>query len=179
MLYFDGVLNYTPHEITIFRGRDLPPIHIESVGTCRAIERQSCLGQIDVEAEIYYEMGNWAAQDNPLVPLMAPPRYIGVEWLKGDPPTEGAFVIVSVLAAPVLANERPDLTILVPDTGPESAVRGQDGRIEGIRRIIVWHDPERNSCPVRLVQPSEPDAHLPGGDVGHQSTVVDINEGRR
>jgi len=55
--------------------------------------------------------------------------YSGVEGLPA--PEDGVMLIVSVLVLSALQGARPD--VVAPDTGPNSAVRDEKGRILGVR----------------------------------------------
>lgn len=131
--------NYTPHDCTLV----LPgtTYNIPSGGTCRARSNQGCAYSWDPDTGAVYEMHGWAGKDFPYVVVTTPPRYVGLDWIPAEP-NLGAAVIVSIVAAPAVAEQRPDLTVYVPDTGPGSAVRDDDGRIRGVKRMILWHDPK-------------------------------------
>lgn len=130
--------NYTPHDITIqLRGSIL---EYPSVGVCRAKQRERCAFIWDPDHKTECHFGGWGVEEPSALVVMRKPKYDAVEWSPGAP-GEGADVIVSVVAAPVVTIERSDLRVFVPDTGTMSAVRDNRGRIKAIRRLILWHDP--------------------------------------
>ena len=155
--------NYTPHAITL-RPHEGTEVEFAVVGTCRAVERTTCDHVYNVTWDTVTQRGNWAgAQPKGDVVVVNPPQYSGVEWKNrhGDPsaPDEGGAVIVSIIAAPVAASARPDLTVYVPDTSPASAVRTKEGWIEAVRRMILWHKPLQDRDIVqaeRLLNPANP-----------------------
>lgn len=78
--------------------------------------------------------------------VVAPPRYTGVSH---PPPAPGARVIASAIAceaamASVTEEEEFEgsgwagVWLVSPDTGPESAVRDEQGRIRAVRRLVLW-----------------------------------------
>ena len=148
--------NFTPHPVTIF----LPSgkmIEFPSVGNCRAKSSQWIDYEYDFEKNAVYEAPGWGHVEqgkSGIVLVMQPPEWTGVDFVP-HPPAQGESVIVSIVAAPALVPARPDLAIYVPDTGPESAVRDDTGRICGVKRLILWHDPEAG-CTLKLVQPFNP-----------------------
>ena len=64
-------------------------------------------------------------------------EYGPISFVGGAAPVEGETVIVSTIVAPRLKEARPDLTVLVPDTGP-TCVRDENGRIIAVRRFICY-----------------------------------------
>lgn len=133
--------NFTPHDVHL-----VLPDRVEiipTVGVCRAHSEERCAEILDFSEKppARHHRGNWTAtQPAGHLVVMDPPVFNGLEWLPDDPAINDE-VIVSVVAAPVVAAERPDLTVYVPDTGPNSVVRNQSGQIEGVRRMILWHRP--------------------------------------
>lgn len=151
MLDIDNAKNFTPHPVTIFFP-DGSTKEYPSVGNCRAESRQRCAGEWAADENEIWEAPNWAGRQHVrVVPLMRPPEMDGVSWVP-HAPQGNETVIVSIVAAPVVVAEQPDLTVLVPDTGPDSAVRDESGRIRGVRRLILWHDPEEAARPAKLVE---------------------------
>lgn len=66
-------------------------------------------------------------------------RFVGLEGFSLPQRTENIVFIVSMPVAQYLAG-RPD--IVAPDTGPESAVRDEKGRIIGVRRFMRFSAPD-------------------------------------
>jgi hypothetical protein len=152
----DKLLNFTPHDVSVFLLEDR--VVFPTVGVCRALSRQSCARLIDPQDGSEWHHGNWATKKFGGLVVMRPPEFHGVEWTPSTPAMD-AEVLVSIVAAPVVAEERPDLTVYVPDTGPDSAVRNEAGLIEGVRRLILWHDPQdvaRRVWRVDLLNPLNP-----------------------
>lgn len=136
------MLNYTPHPVVIYAPRtDEKVVTLPSVGVARATSAQRKLGRAVVDGGIAEE--GLQGVYGPEVEVYSPPRFTGVEWGKAEP-AEGVEVVVSIVAAPAVTLERPDLKVYVPDTGPDSAVRDDTGRIAGVRRLILWHPSEES-----------------------------------
>jgi hypothetical protein len=104
-------INLTPHEITIFRGEEkitIPP----SGKTLRLREDTKTIGHIDGIPTV---IKTYSLEDN------LPPQIEGVSYL------------VSLIVLPYIEGR---LDFYAPDTGPESCVRDEQGRIVGVRRLI-------------------------------------------
>jgi hypothetical protein len=157
-------LNFTPHDIVIRLGTG-KEITFPSVGVCRAEpgpERCAFTCQHGDEFEThapgwastgvgYDATGEERAQAGyGCIVVLQRPSYGGITWSPG-PPGEKADVIVSIVAAPLVAVDRPDVRVFVPDTGPKSAIRGPDGRIVAIRRLILWEDPYAATHRLRVI----------------------------
>lgn len=141
-------LNFTPHDINVRLGKKSTTY--QTVGVCRAKQRERCAFTWDLGTSTEIHVGGWAIAEHPHLVVMRKPEYDTIEWVPG-PPGQDADVIVSVVAAPVVPTERPDLRVFVPDTGPTSAIRGEDGRIEAIRRLVLWHDPRAATHLLRVI----------------------------
>ena len=74
------------------------------------------------------------------IPCVEKVHWVGLK--NHNRPAKGRAVMVSIVAAPLMAEHRPDCLVLVPDTGPGSVVRNESGQIKGVRRLIIWHRPE-------------------------------------
>jgi hypothetical protein len=149
------LLNYTPHDVTIrLKDRELVLL---SVGVCRAEARERLAFAWDTENEAEIHVSGWATTtDNSLVLVMRRPEYGSVSW-SPSPPAESADVLVSVVAAPAVQAQHPGMRIFIPDTGPKSAIRGPDGRITAIRRLILWHEPRHTGAFLRVIELLNPD----------------------
>lgn len=142
--------NHTPHDINIRLG-DGSELSYKTVGVCRAVAIEGCAFQWDPEnTDVEGHYHGWGSNGNPCLVVMKRPRYDRVEWSTGDP-GQDTDVIVSVVAAPAVVESRPDLRVFIPDTGPQSAIRGKDGRIEAIRRLVLWHDPRASTHVLRAI----------------------------
>ena len=150
--------NFTPHPVILVHD-DGSTTTIPTIGVCRARSQSRHSHVFDWDSpHPRHVCGGWAGKLNgKSTRVSLPPLYDGLEWIRKAgvaawnhadadlgtfEPAPGSSVIVSAIAAPVVAEQRPDLTVYVPDTGPESAVRGEDGRIVGVRSMIHWHEPE-------------------------------------
>jgi hypothetical protein len=109
------LVNLTAHRIVIFDSQDgnINVITIEPSGSIARV------AQI-VEAD--------APVDG--IPVVRS-RYGEVTGLPDPQP--GTYYIVSAMVAQAVAG-RPD--VLSPDTGPDSALRDEEGRITGVRRLM-------------------------------------------
>ena len=105
------IVNLTPHELVIFDENDKVVHRFPSEGSVRLVEHTRELNPIDgipVVTKTYTEPGDLPA------------------------PQKGAWLVVSKMAMDALPY-RSDLCC--PDTGPDSAVRDESGRILGVRRL--------------------------------------------
>lgn len=108
------MINCTPHSVVVINGPTFPA----SGFVARAIAaEQAALPTIEG------------------CPIVEPPRFEGCDGL---PPDEGQAILVSIVAAPAVVAAGWSGQVLVPDTGPGSAVRGPEGAIVGVRRLILW-----------------------------------------
>lgn len=145
--------NFTPHPVSIVMPGSREAFVFPSMGNCRATSRQRRAHAYDWETGNVVEAPGEVATTE--IEVLYPPEFTGVEFAPTEPP-QGETVIVSIVAAPVLAKSRPDLTVYVPDTGPESAVRDEEGRIRGVRRMLLWHTPTFEDGEIRIVEPLNP-----------------------
>lgn len=120
-----AIINLTPHDITVFLSNDEKKIYPRSGRVARVSVKAEPIGEVDGVPTVQIEYGE-------------------IEGLPERP--DGNYYIVSVLV--LQAAERLDHPmlpwLLAPDTGPESAVRDDQGRIVGVRRFVVagWRDLE-------------------------------------
>lgn len=125
MADFTRFANLTPHTIGLLRyfGRAEEPgweiIDIEPSGTVVRVQ------------EFQTAPNRGALPSVNGVECVSAPVYAGVHGLPN--PVPGVAYLVSYLVA--RAVDRPD--VFAPDTGPESAVRGDDGQIRYVRRLIA------------------------------------------
>ena len=107
------LVNLTPHKLNIVT--DNGNIEIEPSGTIARVKpttvRIGTVNGIDVVKTTFGE----------------------VEGLPS--PEKDTVYIVSTLVLNALKGSRPD--VVAPDTGPESAIRDESGRIVGIRRFQI------------------------------------------
>ena len=130
MTDFNRFVNLTPHTISLFRvlGRSEEDgweiIDVEPTGTVARIAEF----QIDPNrGELPSVLG---------VRCVSAPAEAGVYGLP-DPVPGVAYLVSRMLARAV-----PDrYDVFAPDTGPESAVRGDDGQIRYVRRLIMCGGP--------------------------------------
>jgi len=113
-------VNLTPHSITVFDSlaekklAEIPP----SGQVARVATKAEEVGVLP--------MGDFGIPINKV-------KYGPVESL--PPPENGTIYIVSVLVLQALKGRRTD--VMAPDTGPESVVRDENGRIAGVRAFLV------------------------------------------
>ncbi len=114
--------NFTPHPVVIFTpdGKD-KLAEIQSSGTARVEEEIIQSGVLD-----RFENTGLAAGVE-----VVEKRYKAVVGLPA--PVDGVQYIISVIVAAALKGSRADC--LVPDTGPDSAVRDKEGKIAGVKRL--------------------------------------------
>lgn len=141
------MLNYTPHQIVLILAggsRSTCP----SVGKCRVKSTQRFSHLINFSThppeQVWLDELPDSVDPQGFI-VTGRPEWEAVEW-DGPEPEKGENVIVSTIAAQPLADARPDLTIYVPDTGPNSCERDEGGNITGIRRLILWHRPKRGEA---------------------------------
>ncbi len=108
------IVNLTPHPIVLYRG-DEPVLTVPPSGTvARVSTHQMPSGEVDGIPVVRTSFGK-------------------VENLPER--QEGTFYVVSTLVAQAVPF-RDD--VIAPDTGPESVVRDEDGKIVGVRRFQRW-----------------------------------------
>jgi len=75
------------------------------------------------------------------IPVVSPPSYTRCEGLPVE--AKGKDIIVSWLCGDQLLKEQPDYPhrVLNPDTGPDSVVRDEKGRIVGVKRLVLMNPP--------------------------------------
>lgn len=129
------VENWTPHAVHLIREGE-EDLVFPSVGQCRAVTDKASVA------------------DTRLGPIVTVPPlrwYSTVEWLRPDgeaawmprpeagvEDTRAGTVIVSFIVAPFVAEQSPELRVWVPDTGPGSVVRDEQGQIVGVRRMVQY-----------------------------------------
>jgi len=113
-------VNLTPHTITVF----------DSSGKKCLIEIPPS-GQVARVATMAEEVGALPINGHD-VPINRV-TYGEVENL--PEPQNGTIYIVSVLVLQALKGQRTD--VMAPDTGPDSVVRDENGRIAGVRAFLV------------------------------------------
>ncbi len=113
------VINLTPHDLNIFdeSGQQVLTTIPASGQVARVSTKQTVTGHITV--------------DGISIPVVKT-EFGDVQGLLE--PQENTVYIVSSLVAQAV--DRPD--VLAPDTGPQSAVRDEGGRIVGVRRFQKW-----------------------------------------
>jgi hypothetical protein len=119
--------NFTPHTITIHANDDDQPITIPSIGVIRLVQTN---GQKQLES-IHFGQHK--------VPVYQPQRVENIEVLS-DPDAEGYNsmdnIIVSMVVAQFLREKKMHIgAIFVPGTGPQLAIRDEQGRIVGTRGL--------------------------------------------
>ena len=108
------LVNKTPHDVNVYSGS-------------KVIATYPSAGQIRLEERV---AANHKIKDNNGVELDIVDKEYGSSEL--PEPVTGQFFIVSK----IVRDAFPDRTdLLVPDTGPDSVVRDDNGRIIGIRRF--------------------------------------------
>lgn len=127
------LINLTPHPVRIYdSGGTSIALNLPSHGSLRTEEkivRTEQLDSYDLKLEVVDTLfGDLYLDTNEQTPA-------GVQLLEGNLPcVPGRVYIVSVFAGghPSLRG-RSD--VVQPDTGPESVVRDEDGRLSGVRRF--------------------------------------------
>lgn len=120
------VINLTPHDINLFDPSGSKRIlTIPSQGVVRAKMETEPLGILYTDDGIALPIVN-ATYGPPEGPL---PEF-----------SDEVAIIVSHIAAQSILSHHPEWTghILVPDTGPGSVVRDENGRILGVRQFILY-----------------------------------------
>lgn len=137
MIETTEVKNFTPHTVMVLYGDSCASF--PSVGLCRAVSAtERCWYEWSPDNGRIQQAPNWDASGSKLVPVMKPPEYFGVEWTPAEPEA-GSTVIISFLAAEILAKTNPlGLRVLSLDTSPKSAVRDDAGQIIGVKRLLQW-----------------------------------------
>ena len=113
-------VNLTPHEVTLIRD-DSTKITVEPSGTiCRLETENDPTPQLTLSG----------------IPVHTVPVYTEVSNLPD--PENGTVYIVSLLVIQnINYSERQD--VVAPDTGPESSVRDENGRIIGVKKLLMPH----------------------------------------
>lgn len=124
----ENIINLTPHAIHIYDE------HKKLVATIPAsghVLRVGSKPQRFIE-NIEYE--------KTVVPIFSPADYTTCEGIE-DIDITGKDLIVSWVCGEGLMKERKDFPhrILNPDTGPDSVVRDEQGKIIGVRRFILMN----------------------------------------
>ncbi len=113
------IINLTPHDLNIFdeSGQQILATIPASGQVARVQTKQTVIDHITVDG----------------ISISVVKTEFG--YVEGLPePQEDIVYIVSSLVAQAV--NRPD--VLAPDTGPQSAVRDEEGRIVGVRRFQKW-----------------------------------------
>ena len=109
-------VNLTPHDICVLLEDGSKIVYPRSGKVLRAIpEKQKYLGKLD---------------DG--VPLVTAPTFVGVDLGDLD---SNAPIIVSAIVAELLNDRMYEGVVLSPDTGPDSVVRDNEGKIVAVRRL--------------------------------------------
>ncbi|MCL6577663.1 hypothetical protein [Kyrpidia sp.] len=111
------LVNLTPHDIVVFSGNGEKVVIPKSGQTVR-------ITSVAVPAS-YVLVGT---TEIPLVET----RFGDIEGLP-DPKSDVLYVVSALAAQAAAAQGRTD--VVAPDTGPESAVRDENGNIIGVRRL--------------------------------------------
>ena len=120
-----AIVNLTPHDVVVFLPDGSKKVYSRSGTVARVRTRAEPMGEVDGVPTVQIEYGE-------------------IEGLPDQP--DGNYYIVSILVLQAAERlEHPLLPwLLAPDTGPESAVRDEQGRIVGVKRFVVagWRDLE-------------------------------------
>jgi hypothetical protein len=113
--------NFTPHELTIVSEDGTPQLVLPSEGQIRATE------------EIVSESSIFDSEYNLEIPVVQKRYTITDDLPKAS---EGDVVIVSLIVLNAMRETGLDTShFYAPDTGPDSVVRDEEGRIIGVRRL--------------------------------------------
>lgn len=118
------LINCTPHPLTI---------HVDG----RVIEVPPSGNVVRVTADPQEELAP-VMIDGLAIPVISSPLFSAYSGLPEY--VEGVSVVVGALAAAYL-RDHPDCwpgAVFGPDTGPDGAVRDENGRIIGVRRLVRW-----------------------------------------
>jgi hypothetical protein len=114
--------NFTPHELTIVSEDGTPQLVLPSGGQIRATEEI-----VSEESSIF------DSEYNLEIPVVQK-RYTITDNLPKA--SEGDVIIVSLIVLNAMRETGLDTSrFYAPDTGPDSVVRDDDGRIIGVRRL--------------------------------------------
>ncbi len=119
-----GVLNYTPHDIVIFDGKNADVIlRIPPAGPNVRLDQRS-------EPAEAYDAGTAH------IPCVNPPCYIAISEM---PPVDSTIIVSQLVAEYMMHNHKSHCKhIFAPDTSPEGAVRDEKGRIMGTKRLVRY-----------------------------------------
>ena len=124
------LVNLTPHNIVICDENCKPILLIPRSGTvARVKQTRKIIKTIRVRG-IRIQKSNAEAE---LVEVEVPISRNEYGEVEGLPePREGVYYIVSMMVAQALPHRR---DLLIPDTGPDSACRDENGRIIGVKYL--------------------------------------------
>ena len=130
------LLNYTPHNVTVFHGPDVDPLSCPttfvSCGTIR------CCPKAQTEnREMSERFG---------VPIVSPPEFDGIEGLPHELDDGKTGIIVSGIVASFMSTAAPRCYWIGPVFAPDAGwneVRNGQGQITGVRRLVhyPWKGP--------------------------------------
>ena len=116
------MINLTPHDITVVTKSG--QMEIPASGEVARVLQGS---------EHVFDIGE--------APVHSTPMFGEINWPEFDHKAYDAVIVSMVVGNAVRAlpkDERPTMMVLGPDTSPASAVRGEDGQIESVRRLVLY-----------------------------------------
>jgi len=139
------LVNLTPHDCVIMQGGGDDPLVRSVIPTHGAVMR--------VQTGEQRKLGELC----PDVPIFSPPEFSDeLDWPALDADVDAVLVSLLVGQAAKRIAERGyemPYAVYVPDTGPASAVRDEDGGIVGVRRLVLY---ARRRLAVRRREAHEP-----------------------
>jgi hypothetical protein len=122
-----SLLNYTPHELTIWDSKKQDVlVRIPVSGKAIRLTQAEQIGATSRKI------------DQHEVPCVSKPTFIGVTDM---PPGEDLSIVVSSLVAEFLSNSESSskfANIYAPDTSPDGCVRNEKGEIIGTTRLVQY-----------------------------------------
>lgn len=124
------LINLTPHEIKI--QSKYGDSNIPASGQVARVQQEPAV-QIGI-------IGN---DDGSCVPIAVvhPPIFGAVQWPDFDTKKYSGAIVSMLVGQAVRAlpeDQRPEFAVFVPDTGPDSVIRDEEGRIEAVSRLVVY-----------------------------------------
>jgi len=121
----EGLLNYTPHAITVYSRETNEPLV-----TIHPQNKSIRLGQAPQKELSMVEI------DSQMVHTIEPPHFRGMTTI----PPQGSSIIVSALVAEYIVKNLFDncASVFAPDTGPNGCVRSADGQIMGTYQLVRY-----------------------------------------
>jgi len=136
-------MNFTPHPFYWYHCDELPPIMVvPSDGTIR-LSRKTCVHTENVKtAFVQTKEGTRAfGPVKTSIPMMQPWNAMDIRWR--SPSKEEWDQVALLVSMPVAEymiqhQRKVECPIFIPDSGPASAVRNEQGQIMGVKQLICY-----------------------------------------